>query len=333
MLKPSKDFGAVASELKRRVFRAVGQTLGDSVLLSGGLDTGIVVAVASSLLGAAGRRNFRAHTVSLNGAPSPDLEYSKIVSNRFGIPHKAHGVDLPELEESLPEVIGVLKSFDPMEIRNSVTVYIGMKRAKLDGCSKIMTGDGSDELFAGYSFVFKQTEEKARETLSHLWEVMHFSSIPLASSLGIEAKLPFLHPEVKELAMTGIDFSFLTGRREGSEEVFGKFILRKAFEDMLPAEIVWRTKTPIEYGSGTTVLPKWYSQTVKDDEFLAKQKGYLERDGVRLRDKEQLKYYEIYRDVLGPPVPKDLDLRVCPACTSNVPVSATFCTTCGEYPI
>jgi asparagine synthase (glutamine-hydrolysing) len=330
---PHRDFESVALELRRRIFTAVRETLGDSIMLSGGLDTGIVAVVVSSLLRVTERKGFRAYTVNLNGAPSPDLEYSKIVSNRFGIPHEVHGVDLPELEESLPDVIGVLKSFDPMEIRNSVAVYIGMKRAKLDGCSNVMTGDGSDELFAGYSFVFRQTEEKARETLSHLWEVMHFSSIPLASSLGMEARLPFLHPEVKELAMSGIDFSFLTGTREGSEEVFGKFILRKAFEDMLPAEIAWRTKTPIEYGSGTTVLPEWASQAVKDDEFLAKQKGYLEQDGVRLRDKEQLKYYEIYRNILGPPGPKDRSLRMCPVCTSNVPASSTFCTICGEYPI
>ena len=269
----------------------------------------------------------------LKGAPSPDLEYSKLISSRFQIPHLVHSIDLSELEDLLPEVIGVLKSFDPMEIRNSVAVYIGMKRARLDGCSKIMTGDAADELFAGYSFVFKQTEEKARVTLSHLWEVMHFSSVPLARSLGMAAQLPFLHPDVKELAINGVDFSFLTGKREDSGEIFGKYVLRKAFEDMLPPDIVWRTKTPIEYGSGTTVLPRWYSQAIKDAEFASEKKKHFEQDGVRLRDKEQLKYYEIYRSVLGPPVPKDRNQRACPACTSNVPDSATFCTTCGEYPI
>lgn len=329
----NRDFDAVALELRKRIFRAVSETLGDSMLLSGGLDTSIIAAVISSLLGVEERQNFRAYTVILKGAPSPDLEYSKVASNRFQIPHQVHSVDIPELEGSLREVIGVLKSFDPMEIRNSVTVYIGMKRAKLDGCSKIMTGDASDELFAGYSFVFSQTAEKARETLSHLWGVMHFSSIPLASSLGMEARLPFLHPEVKELAMKRIDFAFLTGRRESSGEVFGKFILRKSFEKMLPTEIAWRTKTPIEHGSGTTVLPQWYSKTVKDGEYVTKRRKYLEQDGVRLRDKEQLKYYEIYRDMLGPPVPRDRTLRMCPACTSNVPAPATFCTICGEYPI
>ncbi|MBI3859810.1 MAG: asparagine synthase C-terminal domain-containing protein [Thaumarchaeota archaeon] len=309
------------------------ETLGDSILLSGGLDTSIITAVVSSILGADEKENFRAFTVVLEDAPSPDLGYSELVSKHFQIRQKVHAMNFQELEEALPDVIRVLRTFDPMEIRNSVAVYVGMKQAKFDGRSKIMTGDASDELFAGYSFVFRQTEEKARESLLHLWEVMHFSSIPLAASLGMEARLPFLHPGVKELASSSIDYAFLTGKRKDSDELFGKYILRRAFEDMLPPEITWRTKTPIEHGSGTTVLPKWYSESIRDSEFVAKKEMYLENDGVRLRDKEQLKYYEIYRSILGPPVTKDKNRRACPACTSNVPDSSTFCTTCGEYPI
>ncbi len=327
------DFNSAAYELRARIFRAVTETLGDSILLSGGLDTSIVTAVASSLRKPEKKSRLKAYTVILKGAPSPDLEFSSLIAKRFRIPHRVQAVDLAELEESLPQVVRVLNSFDPMEIRNSVVAYIGMEQAELDGCHAVMTGDASDELFAGYSFIFTQTEEKARKTLLHLWEVMHFSSIPLAESLGMKARLPYLHPEVKDLATQGIDFSFLIGKREGSGEVFGKYILRRAFEDMLPIEIVWRTKTPIEYGSGTTVLPEWYSQSTKDSEFEEKRKRYFEHDGVKLRDKEQLKYYEFYRTVHGPPVPRDASLRKCPACTSNVPESATFCTTCGEYPI
>jgi asparagine synthase (glutamine-hydrolysing) len=110
-------------------------------------------------------------------------------------------------------------------------------------------------------------------------------------------------------------------------------LLRVAFEDLLPPEVTWRTKTPIEYGSGTTVLPKIYSQLISDLDFIEKKKKYFEADRVRLRDKEQLRYYEIFRSILGPPITKDMNQRACPACTSNVPQNATFCITCGEYPI
>ena len=117
------------------------------------------------------------------------------------------------------------------------------------------------------------------------------------------ALLPFLDSGVKAFATTEIPFEFLVGKNEtsGMEEVFGKFILRKAFEDSLPPEIVWRTKTPIEFGSGTTYLPKIYSGKISSEEFDEKKKMFLERDRVRLRDPEQLHYYEIYRKSLGPP--------------------------------
>jgi hypothetical protein len=75
-----------------------------------------------------------------------------------------------------------------------------------------------------------------------------------------------------------------------------------------------------------------YSERIKDSEFLQKKNKFFAEDGVRIRDKEQLHYYEIYRGAFGPPV-ADKSHRICPACTSNVPDAAVFCTTCGEFPI
>jgi asparagine synthase (glutamine-hydrolysing) len=320
----------VALKLRDQVIKAVRETLGDSILLSGGLDTSIIAAVVKSVLKI--KSIFKGFTITLRGVTSPDEEYSTLISSQFKIPHRIDSISIAELEDELPEVISVLKTFDPMEIRNSVVAYLGMKKARFEGYSKIMTGDASDELFAGYNFVFKKPEAEARKTLSHLWKVMHFSSISLAKSLGIEARLPFLYPPLMEYAMHEIDFRLLIGEKEGQE--FGKFILRQAFEDLLPSNITWRAKTPIEFGSGTTILPKLYSQMINDSEFIEKKKEYFERDHVRLRDKEQLKYYEIFRRVNGPPTTLDRNIRACPACNTNVHDDAsTFCTTCGEYPI
>jgi asparagine synthase (glutamine-hydrolysing) len=319
-------------ELRKRVFDAVRETLGDSILLSGGLDTSIVAAMASSILEPHQKQGFHAYTVVLNGSLSLDLDYSKLVSDEFNLSHHLLITDFSELDGALPEVIRVLKSFDPMEIRNSVTVYLGMRNAKSDGFAKIMTGDGADELFAGYSFIFKLPKDRAQTALTHLWEVMHFSSIPLARSLGMEAVIPFLRTSVRAFA-SQIDFDFLVGSCEASGEVFGKFILRRAFEDMLPQEVVWRTKTPIEYGSGSTTLPRIYSGLINDADFAEKKRKYMEEDHVKIRDKEHLRYYEIYREIFGTPFPEDASKRTCPSCNTNVPSNATFCTTCGEYPI
>ena len=101
---------------------------------------------------------------------------------------------------------------------------------------------------------------------------------------------------------------------------------------MLPKEITWRTKTPIEMGSGTTILPLIYSERIRDEEYLKKKNRYFAKDGIRIRDKEQLHYYEIFRGIFGPPS-SNKSKRICPACTFNVPDTAVFCTTCGEFPI
>jgi asparagine synthase (glutamine-hydrolysing) len=323
------EVSQIIFELRNRIIQSVEETLGDAILLSGGLDTSIIAAILGSVLKMS--KLVRAYTVIVHHVPSPDLKFSKLVSKRFGLIHQVSKVSISDIEQELPHVIRVLKSFDPMEIRNSVIPFIGMKKARLEECSKIMTGDAADELFAGYDFVFKESKEKAIKTSLHLWEVMHFSSIPLAASLEMEARIPFLNPKVKEFAMRRVDFALLVG--QNGSEIFGKYALRKAFEDILPAEITWRKKTPIEYGSGSTVLSQIYSQIVLDNEFIDKRKRYLEKDGVRLRDKEQLKYYEIYRGEFGPPTKDDENKKICPACQGNVPDNATFCTICGEYPI
>jgi len=148
--------------------------------------------------------------------------------------------------------------------------------------------------------------------------------------MGIEVRQPFLDSEVKEFAMN-LDPRYNVQEERG--EVWGKWILRKAYEDVLPPEIRWRDKNPIEVGSGTTILPKFMAKKISDSEFTAKKKKILETDKVTIRDKEQLVYYEAYREVVGVPHPEDPDARTCPQCNSNVPENATVCKTCGAYPI
>jgi asparagine synthase (glutamine-hydrolysing) len=318
---PDQD---TVKQLKRVVEFAIANTLGDSILLSGGLDTSIVAAVARSL------KKIHAYTVALKDAPAPDLEYARLVAEKLSIPHRVYVFTNEEIEEHLKHVVKVLKCFDPMEIRNSVAVFIGLKKIKEEGFKDVMTGDASDELFGGYSFVYKLSLEKMRESLSNLWHVMQFSSIPLAKALGMEAKIPFLHPAVKEFAMK-LDTSFLVGQRAGM--MYGKYILRKAFESLLPERIVWREKIPIECGCGTTILPAYYEHQIDTETWKSKIHYYEEIDHVKIRDKEHLRYYEVYREIFGPPHPEDQCIRTCPSCTSNLSEKATFCTICGAYPV
>jgi asparagine synthase (glutamine-hydrolysing) len=308
--------------LRSALESAVERNSAEAILLSGGLDTSIVASLAAC------HGPLKAYTVALEGAPSPDIEYANLMAKHLDLNHNLHVFGMEELLENLPEVVKTLRVFDPMEIRNSAAVYIGMKEAKKDGVATLLTGDACDELFAGYSFLFNLVSQDLKASLNRLWNVMSFSAIPMAESLGMVAKIPFLDPEVKLLA-SRVNPSYLVVEQEG--QTWGKWIVRKAFEDLLPSEITWRVKTPIEYGCGTTTLPQIFDKRIPDEGFHEKQQRIKEIDNVTIRDKEHLAYYEIFRRVLGPR--PETTGRTCPGCQYEVRQDATFCRTCGAYPI
>jgi len=172
----------------------------------------------------------------------------------------------------------------------------------------------------------KELEKKLRK----IWSTMRFSSGPLAESLGMQAKLPLLDDEFKTYAM---DIPVQLKIREERGRIYGKWILRKAFEQDLPDEILWRVKMPIEKGSGTSSLPGYYATKIPDSEFNQKREQFSQSDRVRIRDKEQLVYYEIYREIFGPPDGQGCGSKVCVGCSIHIPEEMDYCRTCGEYPI
>ena len=316
----------VAAELRALLEKSVKKNLTEDMLFSGGIDTSILATIVSKYV------RIRGFTCAFKQANALDLKYAKLMAEQLNIEHYINPFDEGEIFEVLPDVVKVLKSFDPMEVRNSITITIGLKFAKSYGATKLITGDGADELFAGYHMYYRYVgnKEKLSEKLKKMWDIMAFSTVSLGESLGIEVRQPFLDPEVQKFAMN-LDPRYNVQEERG--EVWGKWILRKAYEDVLPPEVRWRDKNPIEVGSGTTILPRFMAKKIPDSEFEAKKKRILETDNVTIRDKEQLVYYEAYREVLGVPHPVDPDARTCPQCNSNVPENASVCRTCGAYPI
>lgn len=320
----SGSINEICFKLRFLLEKAVQRNLTDGILLSGGLDTSVLATVASRFA------RLKAFTCALQGAPAPDVECAKLMANKLKLKHFIHYFDEDEMFKVIPAVVGALKLFDPMEVRNSITIFIALKLAKDNGAESVMTGDALDELFAGYSWFFPLEKEKLDLELRKMWDAMTFSSIPLGKAVRVEVKTPYLDPEYKSFAMN-LDSRYKVHSERG--RVRGKWIVRKAFEDVLPEKIAWRTKDPIEVGSGTTTLPSFFSQKIHDLEFEEKRRKYLEEDKVTIRDKEQLFYYEVYRSVIGVPQPADPKGKMCPQCNSNVAEKATFCRTCGAYPI
>ena len=311
-------------ELRQILMRAVERNLGDAILLSGGLDSSIIALLASKV------GDVKAVSVYLENSPGSDLRYAKMVAGFLGIEHLIRVFNLDELEDAIRSTIRILRTFDPMEVRNSAAIYIALRHAKDNGRRVAMTGDGGDELFAGYSFLYNLDLEELDHKIRKIWKRMSFSSTALGEALGIEVNQPYLDPEMLSFAEK-LDSRFRMGFRD--EKRYGKFILRMAFEEMLPEEIIWREKVPIEGGSGTSILPRIFDEKISNQDFDKLRERYLMEDGVKIRSKEQLFCYQIYREVFGPPHPDGSTKKICPMCHSNVPDDASYCKVCGAYPI
>ncbi len=318
------SFSWICEELRKLLAEAVRRNLGEAVLLSGGLDSSVVAYLASKLT------KVEAITVLVEGNCARDREYASLMAKFLNIKHHTIEVSLDEVLRSIPRVIEVMRTFDPMQVRNDVAIYLGLTVAKSLGFSSVMTGDGADELFAGYSYLCEMDEERRELELRVLWAAMNFSSITLGNHIGIEVKTPYLDKRIRYFAML-IKPEYRV--KEGGGVTWGKWILRKAFEDILPHEIVWRVKNPIEERAGTNILTKYFDEVIDDQEFQELTREIMEEDLVIIRDKEQLYYYQIFRSIFGPPKDMGGAGKECSWCRAKIPKGFTYCRVCGACPV
>ena len=296
-------------EIRKKLKCAVDESRAEGLLLSGGLDSSILASLAPDVSG---------FTVTLEPY-GEDGEYAKILTRILQVKYYHRMIGIDEAFHSIPTVIGILKSFDPA-IPNDIAAYFALKLAREKGAKNVMTGDGSDELFAGYSFMFDLPNLESY--IRGLKGKMHFSSNILGQKLGVEIGQPYLSHEMIELALK-IPKHLKIRVEEG--KTWGKWILRKAFEGVLPPEIIWQDKRPLEYGSGTRRLRRIISEKISDEEFEEKRRAYP----VRFMSKEHLFYYQIYRKVVGEiPAPK-AGQAACGGCGAGIEKEANHCRICG----
>jgi asparagine synthase (glutamine-hydrolysing) len=308
-------------ELRNVLTASVKRNLASTVLLSGGLDSSILACIASKFIDLTGI------TVTYNNAP--DLRYAQIMAQKYSIKHLIKHLTIADLNGAIESVIKIMQSFDPMEVRNTAVIYSSINMLKQNGFSSVMTGDGGDELFVGYNYLLRLEEGNLEEELNKLWAIMHFSSIVIGKELGVSVKSPYLDHEFIEFAKK-IPISLKV--KEYNNTRWGKWILRSCFQDDITAEIAWRTKMPLEQGAGTSALTQHFNSSVSNDDFNSKTKRYAQQDSVKIRDKEHLHYYEVYRKFFDAPKESYCEAR-CPDCQGCVRKDSRFCRTCGAFPI
>ena len=311
MDSPMDELMAEAGEL---VSRAVATRGADGLLFSGGVDSTILAA----LLARTGRP-VKAVTVTLEGQ-GEDLGYAVEAASSLGLDHYHLPVTAKDAIHVIPEVIKAVESFDPA-LPNDIVVYLGLTRLKALGARTVMTGDGADELFAGYEFMAEMDRDEAEKFIRRIAPRMSFSSNAIARALGLGIVQPFIDPEVISFALR-VPMS-LKIRGQGGV-TYGKWILRKTFEHLFPQGAAWQTKRPLEYGSAMTMLRETVTSMVGDEEY--ENHPYP----VAFMNKEHCYYYRVYRDVAGPipqPLPGE---RPCPGCGAGMMPDGFHCRICGN---
>ena len=287
----------------------------DAILLSGGLDTSILACMLSRYL------KPYAVTVGLAGEKVPDLPYARLIAKLFKFPIYVKLFSVREAVEAAKNVIKIIKSFDPVEVRNDISIYIAMKKVRELGFRSVVTGDGGDELFAGYSFLFKLKPYEVGDWIKNIVKNWFFSAKPIGESLGLKVLQPFLDERIVNLALE-VPAELKIAEKNGV--TYGKWVLRESFKKMLPSEILWRTKNPIEVGSGSVRLSKIFK--VSQEEFTSLS------EIVNINSQEQAYYLKLYLKIFGGiPKPRKGE-KPCPKCGAGIPINAKYCRVCGLYP-
>jgi asparagine synthase (glutamine-hydrolysing) len=250
------------------------------VLLSGGLDSSVVSAIAKKY--AANRIETddkqqawwpQLHSFAVGLEGSPDLAAAQKVADHIGTIHHEVHFTIQEGLDALRDVIYHIETYDVTTIRASTPMYLLARVIRSMGIKMVLSGEGADELFGGYLYFHKAPHAKAlhEETVRKLDKLHLYDCLRANKSLaawGVEGRVPFLDKEFMDVAMRLNPEDKLSGLKGRME----KWILRKAFEDLLPESVAWRQKEQFSDGVGYSwidTLKAIASSQVSDEQFAA----------------------------------------------------------------
>ena len=296
-----KDNPASVSEIHDALTAAVKRQLMSDVpygvLLSGGLDSSVVSAIAEKFSEHRIEDNSqtraywpRLHSFAVGLKGAPDLEKARLVAEHIGTVHHEINYTIQEGLDAIRDVIYFIETYDVTTVRASTPMYLLARVIKSMGIKMVLSGEGADEIFGGYLYFHKAPNAKAfhEETVRKLSKLHYYDCLRANKSLsawGVEGRVPFLdkefldvamrtNPEAKMCGLTprsamplGLSKNPSPGR--GGSFIIEKKIVREAFADMLPEEIVWRQKEQFSDGVGYSwidTLKKITSEAVTDEQ-------------------------------------------------------------------
>lgn len=275
-----KDNPASVDELREALEASVRrQMMSDvpyGVLLSGGLDSSIISAVAQKYAGnrvetggkeAAWWPRLHSFAVGLRGAP--DLLKARLVAEHIGTVHHEINYTIQEGLDALSDVVYFTETYDVTTIRASTPMYLLARVIKSMGIKMVLSGEGADEIFGGYLYFHKAPSARAfhEETVRKLSKLYLYDCLRANKSLaawGVEGRVPFLDTEFLDVAMR-----INPAAKMCPGSVMEKKILREAFSSLLPQEVAWRQKEQFSDGVGYSwidTLKQITASSVSDEE-------------------------------------------------------------------
>ena len=251
------DRDALAEALEQSVIKHLMTDVPYGVLLSGGLDSSIVAALAAkhATMRVEDHEQSpawwpRLHSFAIGLEGSPDLLAAQTAADHIGTVHHGMTFTIQEGLDALDEVIYHLETYDVTSIRAATPMYLLARKIGAMGIKMVLSGEGADEIFGGYLYFHKAPDPQAfhEETVRKLERLHSYDCLRANKAMaawGVEARVPFLDKEFLDVAMSinPADKMITQGRIE-------KQILREAFSDMLPPSIAWRQKEQFSDGVG-----------------------------------------------------------------------------------
>ncbi len=321
--KEELSYGDAVEEVRLGLMSAVKRQLMSDVpygvLLSGGLDSSVISAIAARYAshrvendGATEAWWPRLHSFAVGLKGAPDLAKAKLVAERIGTVHHEINYTIQEGLDALRDVIYFIETYDVTTVRASTPMYLLARVIKSMGIKMVLSGEGADEIFGGYLYFHKAPtpEEFHKETVRKLSKLHLYDCLRANKSLsawGVEGRVPFLDKEFLDVAMT-LDPSYKMCPGKEIE----KKVVRDAFSDMLPEEIAWRQKEQFSDGVGYSWIDtlKQITASAVSDEQMA---HAAERFPINPpRNKEE--YY--YRSIFAEHFPSDSAARSVPSVPS-----------------
>jgi asparagine synthase (glutamine-hydrolysing) len=249
------------------------------VLISGGLDSSLIAAIAAKFrknrIESADREEAwwpRLHSFSVGLRGSPDLKYAKKVARHIGTVHHEIIFTVQEGLDALKDVIYHLETFDVTTVRAATPMYLMARKIKSMGIKMVLSGEGADEIFGGYLYFHmapsaKEFHEETVRKLSYLSKYDCLRANKATAAWGLETRVPFLDKEFLDYAM-----SFDPREKMCPGDKMEKHVLRKAFSGFLPKDVLWRQKEQFSDGVGYNWIDdlKQHVEAAVTDEMMAR---------------------------------------------------------------